>query len=193
MSKAHGYLLPTIVRWLKQAGARVVLDLGCGNGAVAAALAAEGYEMTGLDVSESGIAIAARSYPGIPFIQADLSAPLPAPLRERFDTVLAVEVVEHLLLPRCLFERAREALCPNGAFIVTTPYHGFWKNVALALTNQLDDHWHPLRDYGHVKFFSRATLSRLFAEQGLPIRRFKRVGRIAPLAKSMIAQGTYAP
>src|SRR6266704_2296526 len=100
LSKAHGYLLPTIVRWLKQAGARVVLDLGCGNGAVAAALAAEGYEMTGLDVSESGIAIAARSYPGIPFIQADLSAPLPAPLRERFDTVLAMEVVEHLLLPR---------------------------------------------------------------------------------------------
>jgi len=103
--------------------------------------------------------------------------------------VVAVEVVEHLLLPRQLLERAREALRPGGIFIATTPYHGFLKNLALALTNKFDHHWHPLRDYGHVKFFSRETLSQLFGEQGLKVQRFARVGRVPALAKSMILQG----
>src|SRR5437867_3004621 len=112
--------------------------------------------------------------------------PIAEEWRHRFDAVIAVEVLEHLLLPRLLLLRAREALRPGGVVILTTPYHGFLKNLALALTNKFDQHWHPLRDYGHVKFFSRETLSQLFAEQGLKAGRFARVGRVPALAKSMI-------
>jgi 2-polyprenyl-6-hydroxyphenyl methylase/3-demethylubiquinone-9 3-methyltransferase len=36
---------------------------------------------------------------------------------------------------------------------VTTPYHGYVKNLALAVTGQLDRHWQPWRDGGHIKFF----------------------------------------
>ena len=187
---AHEYLFPTIRAWLKQAGARSVLDLGCGNGALTSAFGREGFEMTGMDVSESGIAIAARNFPKILFEHSEMATPLADRLRQTFDAVIAVEVVEHLLLPRLLFERAKEALRPGGVFIVTTPYHGFLKNLALALTNKFDTHWHPLRDYGHVKFFSRETLSQLFSEQALTVERFARVGRIPALAKSMILQGT---
>jgi 2-polyprenyl-6-hydroxyphenyl methylase/3-demethylubiquinone-9 3-methyltransferase len=189
---AHDYLFPTIRDWLKQAGAKTVLDLGCGNGALTAALHNEGFSMTGLDASESGIAVASRSFPDIAFAHSDLAAPLPAASRQRFDAVIAVEVIEHLLLPRQLFQRAKEALRHGGVFIVTTPYHGFLKNLALALSNKFDDHWHPLRDYGHVKFFSRATLEQLFSEQGFATGRFTRVGRVPALAKSMILQGTVA-
>lgn len=186
---AHDYLFPTIRDWLKHAGARSVLDLGCGNGALTSAFVHEGFEMTGMDVSKSGIAVATRSFPGIPFEHAEMETPLASRLRQTFDAVIAVEVIEHLLLPRLLFERAKEALRPGGVFIVTTPYHGFLKNLALALTNQFDAHWHPLRDYGHVKFFSRTTLTQLFEEQGLIVERVDRVGRVPPLAKSMILQG----
>ena len=145
--------------------------------------------MTGMDSSESGIAIASGHYPEIEFTHSSLEAPLPDCLCNRFDAVIAVEVVEHLLLPRCLFERAREALNPNGVFILTTPYHGYWKNLALAVTNNFDNHWHPLRDYGHVKFFSRETIARLFQEQSFDVTAFSRVGRVPALAKSMIVQG----
>jgi 2-polyprenyl-6-hydroxyphenyl methylase/3-demethylubiquinone-9 3-methyltransferase len=189
LTQAHGYILPTLIEWLSHAGAETVLDLGCGNGALTHALATEGFHPTGLDSSESGIAIASQCYPQIEFTHSSLEAPLVDELCNRFDAVIAVEVVEHLLLPRFLFERAREALKQNGLFILTTPYHGYWKNLALAVTNGFDNHWHPLRDYGHVKFFSRETIARLFQEQAFDVTAFKRVGRVPALAKSMIVQG----
>jgi 2-polyprenyl-6-hydroxyphenyl methylase/3-demethylubiquinone-9 3-methyltransferase len=145
--------------------------------------------MIGLDASATGIEIASRSYPEVEFVQADLDCPLPFDLHSKFDAVIALEVLEHLLLPRSLFERAKEALSEGGTFVVSTPYHGYWKNLALAVTNKFDDHWHPLRDYGHVKFFSRETLFQLFNEQGFEVAGFKRVGRVPVLAKSMIVQG----
>jgi len=193
LTDAHGYILPTLARWLATARIKTVFDLGCGNGALTHALAGRGFQMTGLDNSLSGLAIAARHYRESEFIRADLETPLPETLHHSFDAVIAVEVIEHLLLPRNLFRRAREALRPGGRLIVTTPYHGLLKNLALALSNKFDDHWHPLRDYGHVKFFSKKTLTRLFAEQNFEVQRISRVGRIPALAKSMIVQGSMLP
>ena len=51
----------------------------------------------------------------------------------------------------------------------------------------MDAHFTALWDYGHIKFWSIATLTRLLAEAGFVDIRFQRVGRIPALAKSMIA------
>ena len=192
MSHTFNYIFPGVVRWLKEANARSVLDLGCGNGAFANELAKAGFEVTGIDASESGIAFASKSYRTVQFLHADLRNPLPEGFRRSYDAVLAIEVIEHLLQPRVLFERAHEALRARGLFIVSTPYHGYLKNLALALTNHFDAHWHPLRDFGHVKFFSEATIRQLFDEQQFSVGGFKRVGRIPPFAKSMILKGVRA-
>ncbi|MDP2829689.1 MAG: methyltransferase domain-containing protein [Sulfuricellaceae bacterium] len=45
-----------------------VLDIGCGNGAIARALLEEGYDVYGIDASESGIGIADRTAPGRFFV-----------------------------------------------------------------------------------------------------------------------------
>lgn len=193
MSAAHQYLQPVIADWLRDCGAKTVLDLGCGNGALTNELSRSGFRMTGMDVSHTGIRIAQEQYPKIQFLQADLDAALTNTLRKSFDAVIAVEVIEHLLLPRRLFDRAKEALSPGGSFLLTTPYHGYFKNLALAVTNSFDQHWHPLRDYGHIKFFSYKTLNQLFSEQSFDVRRVRRLGRIPPLAKSMIVQGQVKP
>jgi 2-polyprenyl-6-hydroxyphenyl methylase/3-demethylubiquinone-9 3-methyltransferase len=70
---------------------------------------------------------------------------------------------------------------------VSTPYHGYLKNLALALSGKLDKHFTALWDGGHIKFFSIATLGQLLREAGFKDLRFVRVGRIPPLAKSMLA------
>ena len=75
----------------------------------------------------------------------------------------------------------------GGVALITTPYHGYWKNLALALTGTMDDHFTALWTHGHIKFWSRGTLGQLLDEAGFENIRFHRVGRIPPLAKSMIA------
>jgi 2-polyprenyl-6-hydroxyphenyl methylase/3-demethylubiquinone-9 3-methyltransferase len=71
--------------------------------------------------------------------------------------------------------------------IISTPYHGYLKNLALGVVGKWDAHFDPLWDGGHVKFFSVRTLRMLLTEAGFSNIRFIRVGRIPQLAKGMIA------
>jgi 2-polyprenyl-6-hydroxyphenyl methylase/3-demethylubiquinone-9 3-methyltransferase len=103
-----------------------------------------------------------------------------------FDVVTSAEVVEHLYLPRHLARNSYQALRPGGVAIFTTPYHGYWKNVVMALTGKLDAHFTVLWDGGHIKFWSRRTLTRLLEEAGFRVERFVGVGRVPLLWKSMI-------
>lgn len=186
----HGYLVPGVLRALGRPDGRRLLDVGCGNGALSAELAAAGWDVTGIDFEVHGVELAQAAHPDIAFAVHDIDDPLPASLRGGFDVVLAAEVVEHLFLPRELFARAREALGERGTMVVTTPYHGYAKNLALALSGRFDDHWVPLSDYGHIKFFSRRTLGALARECGVEPTRWYRLGRIPPLAASMVMVGT---
>ncbi len=58
-----------------------VLDAGCGLGRFVAALAAQGIDAVGVDISEIAIAEAKRAYPGPEYRVLDLMQPLPAELR----------------------------------------------------------------------------------------------------------------
>jgi 2-polyprenyl-6-hydroxyphenyl methylase/3-demethylubiquinone-9 3-methyltransferase len=185
-SESHLYLTGPTVELLNRFGAKNVLDLGCGNGAFTGVLAAKGFAMAGCDASASGLAIAQASFPGINFYQHDLAFPLPESVQGQYDAVVSLEVVEHLLLPRLLITNAIQALRPGGLLILSAPYHGYWKNLALALTNRFDEHWHPLRDFGHVKFFSKRTLIQLVTESGLEVQAFYPLGRTRLMPCSMI-------
>ncbi len=70
---------------------------------------------------------------------------------------------------------------------MSTPDHGYLKNLVLAVTGKMDAHFHALWDHGHIKFRSIPTLTTLLTEAGFETPRFERVGRVPPLAKSMIA------
>jgi len=164
-----------------------VLDLGCGNGAFSARMSDENYIIKASDHSFSGMAIAQKEFPKIEFFQHDINTPLPECYLDSFEVVVSLEVIEHLFQPRVLFQRAMEALGSQGHLIISTPYHGYSKNLALALTNKFDYHWHPLRDFGHIKFFSKSTLLQCVDECGFRATAFDRVGRIPIFAKSMIA------
>ena len=109
---AHVYLAPAVLKFLRQRGARRVLDLGCGNGTFTARIVEAGYEVVGVDASASGIKIATRLVPAATFLEGSLEHPLPQTLRGQFDAVTAVEVIEHLPKPGVLCARAREALRP---------------------------------------------------------------------------------
>jgi 2-polyprenyl-6-hydroxyphenyl methylase/3-demethylubiquinone-9 3-methyltransferase len=184
---AHRYLAPPAIRALRSFGVSNVLDLGCGNGAFSARLWKEGFAVKRCDVSESGLALARKAHPEIEVFRHNVANDLPDNCRGAYDAVVSLEVIEHLPFPRCLLKAAWQALRPGGVLVVSTPYHGYVKNLAIALVNGFDKHWHPLRDCGHVKFFSLNTLSLLMKEAGFDVSRIARVGRIPALACSMLA------
>jgi hypothetical protein len=77
-------------------------------------------------------------------------------------------------------------LKPGGYLVLSTPYHGYLKNLALSLTGKWDFHHSPLRDGGHIKFWSRKTLTELLETEGFHVTDFIGVGRIPYLWKSMV-------
>ena len=183
---SFGYLMPQLRRLL---GARrgAILDLGCGNGAIARRLLHEGFDAYGVDASATGIALANASAPGRFFLLDVSTGKLPVPLAEKqFDVVISTEVIEHLYDPRGFLDFARRILNPDGEIIVSTPYHGYLKNLALAATGKLDSHFTVLWDGGHIKFFSRATLEKMLREQGFAACAFAGAGRWPYFWKSML-------
>lgn len=163
-----------------------MFDLGCGNGSVAGAVALAGWDVTGVDPSAEGIAHAQRRYPNLRLEEGSAYDDLVARFG-RFPVVTSLEVVEHVYAPRRYAATMFALLEPGGTAIVSTPYHGYWKNLALALSGKMDSHFTALWDHGHIKFWSVKTLGVLLREAGFVDIRFERVGRIPALAKSMIA------
>ena len=130
---------------------------------------------------------AKKAYPEIKFEYADLTTDLSQnSLAGRCDLVISTEVVEHVFLPRIYAKNCACLLKPGGLLIVSTPYHGYLKNLVLAVSGKLDTHFTALWDCGHIKFWSRQTLTRLLEEAGFEVVRFLGVGRVPFLWKSMV-------
>ncbi|HEU0077742.1 MAG TPA: class I SAM-dependent methyltransferase, partial [Longimicrobiaceae bacterium] len=118
---SHEYLLPAALEEVARAsGGRPlrILDLGCGSGYVAAELARRGHEVGGADVSADGIRLARDTYgaelPGLRFLACSVyDEDFADRVGGTVDCVLSLEVVEHLYLPRALFDQDRRLLRPG--------------------------------------------------------------------------------
>jgi len=194
LNNSHGILLPAVVRQLdllarvdpRIAKDRTVFELGCGNGSVAWELTQRGWHLVGVDPSSEGIELAHQAFPSLQLRQGSAYENLSAQYGQ-FPIVLSLEVVEHLYFPRRWAATMYSLTAPGGVALVSTPYHGYWKNLALAVTGRLDAHFTALWDDGHIKFWSINTLRLLLQEAGFTNIRFERVGRLPPIAKSMLA------
>ena len=163
-----------------------VLDVGCGNGSeLALPLARLGFQVTGIDIHGPSIEHARQLGTDVANLNyvcgrvEELEAP-------PYDVVILSEVLEHLSEPRKLLLAAIEHLKKNGMIIVTVPngYGEFeidsWffrvfrlqrivdavARNSKQVTAATDNH-----ESGHVQFFTRGQLRRLFAECSLSVVR----------------------
>lgn len=150
-----------------------ILDAGCGGGDFSIGLHEAGYKVHGLDLSPTGIAHAKTLEVG-EFHEGSLYESLTAPFgRESFDGIVNIEVIEHLYRPAVFASRAFEALVPGGTLVVSTPYWGYLKNIVLAVTGRTDRALTALWEGGHIKHFSRETLTRLMETAGFTVVGFE--------------------
>lgn len=187
-SHMHRHFMPKVLELCGPLTPRTrVLDVGCGNGYTCGEFARLGCQVTGVDLSESGIALARKAYPNCRFELASATGPLLQQLdAPPFDLVVSTEVVEHLYDPRAYARACFATVRPGGRFICTTPYHGYLKNLAICIAGKWDSHHSPLWDCGHIKFWSRATLTQLLSEAGFMNFKFRGAGRVPWLWMTMV-------
>ena len=103
------------------AGLRI-LDIGCGGGLVTEPLARLGATVTGIDAADSSIAVARAHARGMD-LEIDYRSAAAEELAaagERFDAVLALEVVEHVADRAPFLEAVATLVRPGGALIAST-------------------------------------------------------------------------
>ncbi len=103
-------------------GART-LDVGCGGGLLSEALAAEGAEVTGIDLAAENIE-AARAHAAAAGVQVHYEcvdvAAVAAAQRARFDVVICFELLEHVPEPEAVVAACAAALKPGGTALFST-------------------------------------------------------------------------
>lgn len=163
-----------------------VLDVGCGNGyELALPLARQGFRVTGIDIHAPSIEHAKRMAAGLPnasFICGRVEEHNEQP----YDVVILSEVLEHLSEPERLLKASIRQMNRDGIIIVTVPngYGEFEIDSYLFRMLRLERLVHRLarssaqvmaatdnHDNGHVQFFTRSRLRRLFDECSLSVFR----------------------
>ena len=193
------YLGPKVLQVLHELKVQRVLDVGAGNGALCADMQAAGLSVVGMEIDPDGVAIASAKHPGVRFhcLGVDADPAVLLALEPPFDAAVSTEVIEHLYTPGRLPDFVWPLLQPGGYLVLSTPYHGYLKNLALSVLGKWDDHHTPLWNGGHIKFWSRRTLGRLLHDHGFDLVAFHGVGRAPLLWKSMVMvarkRGVQAP
>jgi SAM-dependent methyltransferase len=159
---------------------RRVLDIGCGTGEQLTFPLAQAHSdarFLGVDPDERSIEHAQRSF-ARPNLEFSLAAELPD--AERFDLVVASEVLEHVESPGEFLRGLVERLNPGGAIVLTVP-NGFGPFELGSLAESLLAQVLPigrgeragpdtLAASPHINFFSWGRLRAALAAAGLAVR-----------------------
>jgi len=148
---------------LLDAGARRVLDVGCGAGDNAARLSARGCEVQGITHSHAEAALAAphlaRSW------VFDIEGPWPAGLElERFDALLFSHVLEHLREPSRVLARLCRLLRPGGSVLIAVPNVLGWRQRLSFLAGRFEYTQSGVLDSTHLRFFTFFSADALLAD-----------------------------
>lgn len=141
-----------------------VLDFACASGELAARIPPGRY--VGVDIDSEALAEARVAHPDHRFEHVDdLDADA------RFDTVVALAVVEHLHDPDAWLADMAGRLRPAGTIVVTTPHstweplHGLAAKVRLTSAHANEE---------HEETFDEESLRALASRNGLDVQHYRR-------------------
>jgi 2-polyprenyl-6-hydroxyphenyl methylase / 3-demethylubiquinone-9 3-methyltransferase len=146
-----------------------MLDIGCGAGILSEPLARLGAQMVGADPAEANIA-AAQAHAlesGVAIDYRATTAEDLAAANERFDVVLAMEVVEHVIDVKAFVATCTTMVKPGGLMIAAT-LNRTLKSFALAIVGaEYVLRWLPRGTHQWEKFVTPNELELAFERGGL--------------------------
>ena len=147
------------------------LDIGCGGGILSEPMARLGAAVVGADPAEPNVE-AARVHAGREGLAIDYRATTAealADLGERFDVVLAMEVVEHVADLTLFVGRCAEMVKPGGLMVVATLNRTI-KSLALAIVGaEYVLRWLPRGTHQWDKFVTPNELEIALEKSGLTV------------------------
>ncbi len=152
------------------AGLRM-LDIGCGGGLLSEPLARLGASMVGADPSATNIAVARKhaAEAGVAVDYRATTAEALADAGERFQVVLAMEVVEHVSDMALFVRRCAEMVSPGGLMIAAT-INRTLKSFALAIVGaEYILRWLPRGTHQWDKLVTPNELEAAMARGGLNV------------------------
>ncbi|MGZ5105963.1 MAG: class I SAM-dependent methyltransferase [Usitatibacter sp.] len=136
------------------------LDIGCGKGELAIALAQKGFECAGTDMNPRIISHLQAAAPQVRW-SCDSAADLK--LRsERYDVITLYHVLEHVDDPRSVLEAVKSLANPRALIVVEVPNVGGWEARLKGKS------WHYYK-VDHVGYFRKADLVRMAGDLDLEV------------------------
>jgi len=143
-------------------GVEQVLEIGCGRGHTGAMLKRElGCRVTGVELNPEVAAAAETRLDRV--IVGDIAA---LDIEDRFDVVLAFELLEHLAEPEAFLTRMKKLVRPGGRIVLSLPNVGHYSVVGDLLAGRWDYLPIGLLCYTHLRFFTRRTVEDLLERCG---------------------------
>jgi 2-polyprenyl-3-methyl-5-hydroxy-6-metoxy-1,4-benzoquinol methylase/uncharacterized protein YbaR (Trm112 family) len=102
--------------------AKLILDVGCGNGWVAKYFLPKGKKVISMDIALKNPAKVLKENPGENHAAVVADAYHLPFKKNSFDAIIASEIMEHVYDPKLFISSLMEVLKPGGTLVITTPY-----------------------------------------------------------------------
>jgi len=157
-----------------------ILDVGCGQGQVAAELTKKGCRVTGMDQHIPASSNAPRD---IDFIRWDLNrSEFPVNVSQ-FDQIFLLDIIEHLQEPGHFMDELRFATaCKRPEIVLTTANIGFIATRLMLLLGQFNYGKKGILDVTHTRLFTFRSVRELLKQSGYKILEARGIPAPFPIA-----------
>lgn len=170
-SRAQAYSTPRPdVAALLPPTATSILDLGCGTGAFGAALVATGRRVIGIEHDAAAATQAATVLDRVHHLDLSSAGWLDVLGDDRFDAIVAADVLEHLPHPESVLRAAAQRLTPDGVMLVSLPNIRHISALGeLVVRGRFPRRERGIFDDTHLRWFTWREVLALHATAGLTI------------------------
>lgn len=162
----------------------LVLDLGCGNGALGRHLKSQrGCCIDGVTLNEREAELARPDYRRVEVANLDDCELRRLFAGQRYDHIICADVLEHLRQPERVLAACRELLAESGQVLISIPNAAYAGLIAELMEGEFRYREEGLLDSTHLRFFTRQSLVRFLGQNDWGIETLETIVRTLPASE----------